>query len=188
MSKTFSDEERDAILAESYAALDRTAEIAAVAKMPNENESPTRISEPPTETRNQRHIREIEEQEARFERERAEERRREMRERRAQLSHQRIDGLEEQVLEVVRCMITACEGLEKRNCGASRRKQRATGQAGSTRNRVGRTAFGAGRARRQGHRPPIAVGALRTKRTMVLISTGQMRVHDSFSTGPNGTH
>jgi len=112
MSKTFSDEERDAILAESYAALDRTAEIAAVAKMPNENESPTRISEPPTETRNQRHIREIEEQEARFERERAEERRREMRERRAQLSHQRIDGLEEQVLEVVRCMITACEGLE----------------------------------------------------------------------------
>jgi len=35
-----------------------------------------------------------------------------MRERRAQLSHQRIDGLEEQVLEVVRCMITACEGLE----------------------------------------------------------------------------
>jgi hypothetical protein len=102
MSKTFTDEERDAINAETYATLDRTAEIAAKRK----------IALLPIETRNQRHIREIAEQDARFEAERAAERKREARERRAIFNNQRIDELESQVLEIVKCTITACEGLE----------------------------------------------------------------------------
>jgi hypothetical protein len=113
----YSDEQREAILAECYATLDRTAEIAAAHKMVNEddvpkNESLTRFSEPPTETRNQRAIREIAERDAQFEIKRRQEQQREARERRAQFSNRQIEYLETQVLEVVRCMITACEGFE----------------------------------------------------------------------------
>jgi len=87
-----------------------------VRKMINEDE-PSKSSSiaanlPPFETRNERHIREIEERDARWEAERAEERKREMRQRREQISNRRLDELESQLLEVVKCCITATEGLE----------------------------------------------------------------------------
>ena len=79
---------------------------------PPVNEDDTVSHLPPIESMNTRHRREIAEQERRFEIKRREERRREAREQCEVSSNRRIESLEEQVLEVVRCMITACEGLE----------------------------------------------------------------------------
>ena len=141
---------------------------------PPVNEDDTVSHLPPIESMNTRHRREIAEQERRFEIKRREERRREARERREVSSNRRIESLEEQVHEVVRCMITACEGLENELRRVTAENNELRAKQAPTRNRVGRTAFGAGRARRQGHRPPIAVGALRTN-------------HGSHFDGPNAS-
>jgi hypothetical protein len=118
----FSDDEKDAILREAFATVERTVELATVRKMiDDDHEAEMRAKNGPlvVETKMQRDIREIEERDAQWERERKRDKRMSEQEHRqwdkaiAEASAlDRVHGLEAQVLEAVRCINTLCEGLE----------------------------------------------------------------------------
>jgi hypothetical protein len=119
MSKTFTDEERDEIQRETQATLDRTAELAAVRKMIDDEgrilRGKSHAVEMPVETRNQRDRHDLVEQDKQFARERRQRKRETESEivRRLQATaDQRIAELESDLVSLAHATSATADALE----------------------------------------------------------------------------